>query len=654
MGLIDTVKETFENTADRFRTVMFGRSNKLDEPEVSTVATPGVDTTIDLKNIMFQGAVEDAKLSALMNRAGTDYHLYEALFNTLRSVLDTKDKYIKLIDEIKDYDFVESLINDITEDSLHKYYDPVQGPFFKVELLDPGYNERFQESLQEYLDSLDFHNHLTEITEEFLLYGEYIFKYDKESKEIDNGLHQSSFTPLFSKNKIMGVFNSESSTFHDVDNFIIINYKSKNRRTDFKSKSGSFFYTKTPRGLISVGLAEKIQMIRILEALIPIVELMKIEDKTIYHMRVPPGETLVRAYEKAESYKRIIKSLTGVEAPKSLDDVISRLGDPKIIPMFGNQSELSEKQFRGLNSIDTNKIDEIKRDIKSQLGITTDESGLTVNPKYLKLIRTIRLAWKDGISRILLAHCRNTLNLDITIKDILVTFPEVKGTNEIDSLDYLHIFASSVNDTARLISDAESYISRLSSSEYIEKDLVLEFFNKSLRPIVGTDMFHHKIETESTDNDTDTTDDFDTDLSDHILDQYKINDDTVDGTTDLDLSVDLDSTSTDDSSSVSSTKLDETVNEVADSMINPDTSTKSENTVTNITDLTHTTDIAHSAIYPGILVSNRNKKSYTSKPIVPIVSDTTDKLKSDLSQFLERSRSASKSRDRYKNSKDNE
>jgi len=434
-----------------------------------------------------------------------DSKLLETILDELTSSIESKADYYKSVKDLLEYDLIESIFSNLGIDILEKHYDTSTNSFFTVSITPPIVKEdkinpfeKIQQEVQDHITSLRIHDRLYDAIDDFLAVGEYIFGFSEDHDELDEIYEQTSRMPVFKKGVLEGVFNAETKQLDGTPGeFLVFTYKSSSKKLSFKDKADNYYHCRIAKGIIPIGLIEKIKTIRLMERLVPLVQVMNISDNRLYTMNVSIGDDLSEVYTKCANYKNIILSLVeGKELPDNVEDILKKLNDIKVIPVFGDQ-QINETSLKKENIIDLEFIEQGKQEIKSRLGLMVedDANAASMSPKYLRLLVFLRNKLAKGVLEYTKGYIKEHYPKNKALEKaiVLIKTPELRGSSELDLLDYNQMLSQTLGDMSDTIGRIADSYTNLTDNEAVDSEVIRNFYNEKLRAIVGQDIFKKEV-----------------------------------------------------------------------------------------------------------------------------------------------------------------
>jgi hypothetical protein len=415
-----------------------------------------------------------------------------ALFTAMVEGAENKANLIKKLNRIKSYDYVETLLRDLATDVLTRNFDPTQEDFFSVNFLDTSSRDeatrdRLTKKLNKLIEHLNVYDILMENMEEYLFIGQYVFKMDLANDELDDSLNQSNTLPAYSKGKMVKMYDDNERLLRDTTNYLTFNLFSASKKTRIKSASGDFYYLKLPRGIIPESVIQKIMNLKLLESLQPLIELQAVDEKMVFNVRFPPGKDVKEAYAECRNYERLLTSLYSLDKERNtdnVDDIIQRISQVKVVPLFGNEESMTSQNVNKINRMELSQLDDLRKSISNSLKIKIDGDNST-NTEYYKLIKRIRTHLKKSMEHFIIDIAKHKYNEELTTKDFEVIIPDVQGAEDIDAMEYLNLTQSTQKQVLDLVSDTVNSINTLVRSPLVNSEELIDSLSDKIFKVTG-------------------------------------------------------------------------------------------------------------------------------------------------------------------------
>lgn len=450
---------------------------------IQATTFPKENVSVKVHNVLGKG---DSVVSG-------NYHATEdsltgmQLISALIQGAEDKAQLMEKLNKIRDYDYVESTLRDLSTDVMTRSFDPNQSEFIVFNALNKDYvdlNEKVNQDIQ----SMKMYDMIMDVIDEFIFQGQYIFKMDYNAGELDDCVTQEFSLPAYSKGSMIKVFDINEGTLRDPANYLVLNLFSSHKKLKIQSESGSYYSLKLPRGLFSESIIPKIINLRLLEMIQPLIELQSIDEKTYYHIRFPPGKDVSEAYKECMNYEKLLKSMLSLDEVKDVDDIVDRVSSIKVIPLFGSQEEMRAQTVNKVNRIDLDQIKDLRDSISNSLKIKINGDNST-NVEYYKLVKRIRGAIKSSVHEFLINFIHQKYSIQLDPKDFEVVLPEVQGAEDLDAIDFINMHQSTYKDILALLETTTESVAKLSQNPLIDRDALIDSFSDKMMKITNTRIF---------------------------------------------------------------------------------------------------------------------------------------------------------------------
>lgn len=422
-----------------------------------------------------------------------------SLLSALSEGCGDKASLIQKFEDIRNFDYVETILRDVATDVLAKSYDQSQGEFFTFHIKTDRY-KKLEPLVNKDLKTLKLYNILHDIIEDYLLYGQYILKVDYRHNELDDGVEQPNCIPAYSKSALCKVFLTNTDGFNitgqieDPEEYLCLNLFSSHKRLEVQSESGSFYYLKMPRGIIPESIIAKINNLRILEALQPLMEIQSIDKKMYFYIRFPVGKDMTEAYIEARDYEKMVKSLLtfSTDEEVTVESIVEKISQVKVVPLFGDQETIEPKEIDTTERIDLQQIEDLRDSISNALKININDSNGD-NIEYFKLIKRVRACLKCSIEEWLLFYINKRYGSQIThpiqSDDFEIKLPDVQGVDELDEIDYLNMYNDTFAKSIDALVQAIDSVGKLGASPLIDMKEVVNLYSTKFQKLFGSRVF---------------------------------------------------------------------------------------------------------------------------------------------------------------------
>lgn len=425
--------------------------------------------------------------SSEMLSSSKNYESIGKMINSITSQIKSKTEFYARVNQFKSYDLVESIVQNVNNDILFKYIDK-DLPFYHASC--DELSEEENKKFQSFMRKLDIPDVLQENLPDILLYGEVIFKIDWEHNQLDDILNQDKTISIFSRNKFVNVVNIDSKEAHTATDYVSFRLFNMPDKTQILDASGAKYSTRLSRGLFTQGSLERITTLRLLESLMPVTEVANLSSKTQYFMRVPTGTPVKEAYDNVRKYEQMLMALMKTETSKDTNELIQNLTKIKVVPLFGDQQELSSSSLPQQNRIDLSQLNDMRTQVASYMiiplryVISSDVTPL--DPKYLQNLSFIRRRLGDAIKWIAYCYCHKYhKDKNIDLSDIKVTTQRVKGAEELDTIDFMQLNNQAMSDLNTYIGAASDLLTNI-KPDIVDTAALIDILNRNVGTLSGT------------------------------------------------------------------------------------------------------------------------------------------------------------------------
>lgn len=410
------------------------------------------------------------------------------LYFSIANQTKTKQAYNESVNSIKDYHLAEGIINNIANDVLHKYYDKkTRSRFFEVSIKN---NKDYKIDIKKLTNDLDNFNielMLTDYIFEILWYGEYYFKIDYENNDLDDVEQDETFS-LFIRGRLKYII--KNLKVFDSKDYMIFKLFPTSNKLLFKDDAQASYFVRMSRGVFSSAAINLMTTLRLMEALIPVNQIDALSKKMQFYMRVPNGTSPKEAYDKARRYELLLLGLLKSEVPTTVEGLLNEASKVKVVPLFGEQQELTSLNLDKTEKIDLTFINDLREQLINTTSIPKSfifpESVDGNNSKYLRLLSAIRNALAEGPRHLAYELITKQYGKKIDFKDIEVTTPSIQGLEDLDAIEYNTIFNQTISDINKIVQDVSDTLDRVKDSKYVKVEPLVDFYNAKLAPLTNS------------------------------------------------------------------------------------------------------------------------------------------------------------------------
>ncbi len=428
------------------------------------------------------------------------------LVSELQPHLRTKKEIHEKYTNLKKNHLVEGLLSKVSTDILTKG-KPKDDPLIATIKYPP--NRKLEKTMRQVLDNFKIETHLKETVFDFLLYGEYYFHIDYKENELDDRYDYVDLLPVYIRggvdkivhvrNENLGIEGAKEVKPHTVF-FYSLDVPGQRIRLRLKDKSGAKYYVKVPTPFILPSVIRLLNSITLLELLIPLSQLMKVDKGQLVTVGVPPGTQIDQMFKIVREYeKQLNNRFTALSnlSFDSVEDIVQGFGKYKCIPTIGGEKgsmdvrdlpkpqEIEFTDFEYLVSAIANRLN-----VPISYIISTEEEDPKQKMAYLAKLQIIRDNIAFGVKRFLIdyfAHRKADKKGKIIIDPdkLEVHLHEVPGTESIDTVDYADALSGTLSNVQRIIEDFSRMIGEADASTGLDKDALIKVLNVRLAPILG-------------------------------------------------------------------------------------------------------------------------------------------------------------------------
>lgn len=434
------------------------------------------------------------------------------LVGELQPFIDDKKKLYKQYSELKNNHLVEGLLSKVTTDILQKG-KPKDQPFINGVEYEP--DPKVAEICETVLKTYRIEDHIREILYDTLVYGEYYMFIDHKNKELDDRYEYYQIMPIYVRSEVAqvlkhvsGVSNDKSKTIEPHELFFlslsIPGQRIKLRLTD---KSGSKYYIKVSTPFILPSIIGLLHSITLMELLMPLAQLMKIDKGQVVTVNMPPGTQIKQMFSAAKEYERELNnrfssSLGGDFSFDSVQAILQSFGKYKVLPSIGGQKPSMEvRDMPMARDIEMQDFEYLVSTVANRLNVPVsyiyfvDREDSRQRMAYLAKLQAIRDGIALSVKRFLvdyLEHRRveNVGKISIDPSKLKVKIPEVPGVESIDTVDYMDALSGTMSNIQNIIDGFGRLL--MDMPPEIDKGRLINMLNSKLEPVLGDKIFSLK------------------------------------------------------------------------------------------------------------------------------------------------------------------
>lgn len=424
------------------------------------------------------------------NTKSIEDFLDENLNYSAREETMTKKSHIDAIDEIIDYDYIDYVIRELSNDVFYKHVD-TNDTFIKASV--PEGFEVLGTKCDKLIKDSCIYEILIDNISNLLSYGELILRI-KDDFSVSDEIDQSNYMPVYKHGKIRKVLDIKNKKLLPKDKFLVFTLFKSSKKSTVKTEK-NIYYTRVPKGIIPYTVINKLNSLKLLEELQPLIELQSIDEKMFFYLRFPSETDVADAHKKVSSYERFLKNILQLQEVKDTSTLADRMSRVRVIPLFGDQSEIQQNNISKINRIDQSQVDNIKETISKLININIHKDNDN-NVPYLKMITSIRSMIRTSLEYWIKEYVRSlggksSEQLKSNGDKIKIIIPDIKGLDEISALDYISLYSNSVNEVNDLIKNISEAIEILSNKPGIDKEILIEYYNNKIEKVIGKRIFEY-------------------------------------------------------------------------------------------------------------------------------------------------------------------
>jgi len=463
--------------------------------------------------------IDQMQLQKMKNDPNIDKNVKELALNFFE-IGENKAEFIKQLDNIKNFYFTQLIIDRIIEDGLN----PTNGKdLFKVKVKDSRgeKDEVASEFLMDFVDTMNLKKIITDISHDILLYGEYALRIDVNSYQsgeklkgiinIHDDVDIANLLPVYNDGEISYFLTVKDKKLETVQptEYVYFSLPGNRLKMKFEGLDNKVLHLRMGKSVVYPVLG-LIKELKFLEEIIPQQFINNLVKTKLLGVSVPNKTKPSDAMEIASVFQRMInKTLTKTNVKDDEEEILrelrSKVGDIKVMPMFGDKGSIETIDFGENDNFDDvfEKIMDIRKNIFLTIGIPTsilDEDGskgemIKDHIRYTKKLKSIQYAIQDGLQTMFYIHLVNNGFTNYLKEDIDINFLNILNTDDLERLEYIDIMISMMDNFKSFVEDFED-------SEYAEVNWpdIVKFYNSNFENLTGFSLFTLKENTGENDD----------------------------------------------------------------------------------------------------------------------------------------------------------
>lgn len=449
------------------------------------------------------------------------------LLSSLAPHVKNKNSIYKTYSGLKTVHIVESILDKVSIDLMQK--GRVQGePFISVQY-EP--DKKIQDILQTTVEVFNIERNIQEVLFDFLCYGEYFLRVDYKNSELDDQYNYNDALVVYTrgvpskcilintKRDLLALKGAKSqeqllNKGAGVENFFILSLPGPRIKLAMKDRTGTQFYVKIPKPFISPYTIELINMLLLLEKLIPLSQLIKLDKGQLLTAPVPPGTPVGQIFNICKEYENWLNNNNNLDITSTdVNDLMKHFGKYKVIPTLGEKGSAEVRDLPSPQELTFDNFEYIIKALTSRLNIPTNYiiNGMEEDsPKsillYFNRLKQIREGMADSIKHFLLHYMtyRQTemeSKIFINPKELKVVLPPIPGTESLDSIDYQDSLSGTLSNIHRILEDYSRLLTE--PNKAIDKEALVTLLNSKVSPLLGGNLFKYDKELDAEPNEDD-------------------------------------------------------------------------------------------------------------------------------------------------------
>lgn len=433
------------------------------------------------------------------------------LWSNLVPHVKTKNDIYKRYSQLRKVHVIESLLEKVAIDLCQK--GRVQGEDL-IKITYEG-NKDIEDIFNKIKDKFDIEKNIEEVMFEFLLYGEYILKNDFKNSQLDDRYDYNDILAVYTRGEVVKCFPIqykkisqrdyfEEKVFDPVELFILSLPGSRIKLETF-DKDGTRFYVQIPTPFISPYAIELINILLLLEKLIPLSQLVKLDKGQMLTAPVPPGTPINQIFDIVKEYEDRLNSRKDFSMDSlEIDDLLKFFGKYKVIPTLGEKGSSEVREMPSSQEMGYENFEYVIRALTSRLNVPINYiiNGLGEDsPKatllYFNKLKQIRENIAVSVKVFLIHYIeyrqqKEGSNISVDPKKLSVLLPQIPGTESLDSVDYMDSLSGTLSNIHRIVEDYSNLLKE--PNKALDKKKLINLVNEKVAPLLGGSVFKYSAE----------------------------------------------------------------------------------------------------------------------------------------------------------------
>jgi hypothetical protein len=438
------------------------------------------------------------------------------IWNEITPHIKGKESIGKRYNRLREINVVESILGKVRNDILTKGRQ--QGDSL-IEIIYDG-SADVEDICNSVLKTFQMEKVIEETLYDFLLFGEYILDIDWKGSELDDKFDYNDIMSVYSRGKVVECFKLKSRKTRsstgtesyqtqmaetiDSNTLLIFQLPGNRIKLEVYDKSDNRYYVKIPTPFISPYALELLNILLLLEKLIPLSQLVRIDKGQMLTAPVPPGTPVNQVFDLVKEYENKLNAKRSTDIDFEMLDInelMRYFGKYKVIPVLGEKGGAEVRDLPQPADLQFENFDYVLRALSSRLNIPTHyiiNSDTPEQPRevlnYFNRIKSIRENIAESVKVFLVNYFEyrktsENSNVKLDIDKLTVRLPSVPGTESLDSVDYIDALSGTLANVYTILDNFKNLIN--APEKGLMKQNIVNMMNQKLQPILGADMFEY-------------------------------------------------------------------------------------------------------------------------------------------------------------------
>lgn len=423
----------------------------------------------------------------------TESYINQLLVSALFKSVQSKKALKAFHDALSEHYLLRIIKNSIYHDVFYKFIDP-NDTQLGLPIMVKGSNKKVEDKIVELLEELRVGEIVKEILDATLYLGEYLLFFDRENFQIDETMiDQTAWRAVYQRGRLAKIVAFQNTERIDAmkDRALIFRIKYLPLKLNVLGQDEYPFYAYVGQGIIGPEILNLINTIRLIEALMPINQVLSVQAGQIVYARFPEAPANIKeGFDLARQYERLLNAPVEISTttdPTSYQDIIASIAKWRVIPLFGEKGVIEPRELPRPGPIDMQALGYIKGALAdaiplpaSYLGIPEQNQDRNKLAQYYMMITEIRRAIADFVDDVISIAIAGRPGIT---GEYSVTPISVSGILENQMGDYFDLAAFVMDAISRTILSLADIRDR--GSDYVNLSILGDVINRIFSPLTG-------------------------------------------------------------------------------------------------------------------------------------------------------------------------